>query len=302
MQTKIAPIVLFAFIRLDTLQKTVQALMNNFLAMETDLFIFIDGPRNEEQRKLQKPLLSYVYGIKGFRTVYVKYADKNKGLDPSIISGVTEVMNKYGKAIVVEDDIVTTPNFLEFMNQALNTYENNMQVMSISGFGLKVIKPTGYYADVYLFGRSTSWGWATWKDRWDSVDWEIKDWEEFKRNRKEIRQFKQRGGSDMFSMLKSCMEGGGMWDIRFCYNMFKQNRYSIIPFLSKVENIGFNELATHCKTIKYNRFRYIVDNETKTSFNMPSDIVPNPIIIKSRLKYQSFYLRLYSKIRNLLKI
>lgn len=302
METNLAPIVLFAFIRLDTLQKTVQALKSNRLSEKSDLFVFIDGPKNEEQKKKQAPLIKYVSDITGFRTINVKHANKNIGLDPSVISGVTDIIDKYGKVIVVEDDIVTTPNFLEFMNQALNSYENNMQVMSISGFGLKVNKPIDYDADVYLFGRSTSWGWATWKNRWETVDWEIKDWEEFKSNRNEIRQFKQRGGSDMFSMLKSCMEGGGMWDIRFCYNMFRQNRYSVVPFLSKVENIGFNELATHCKTVKYNRFRYIMDNELKTTFDMPSDIAPNSIIIKSRLRYQSFSLRLYSKIRNLLNV
>lgn len=302
MNEKLAPIVLFAFIRLDTLKKTVQALQDNYLAAETDLFVFVDGPKNEEQRKRQEPLLAYLDGINGFHAVKIKYASRNIGLDPSIISGVTEVINKYGKAIVVEDDIVTTPNFLDFMNQALNTYENNMQVMSISGFGLKVNKPVDYKADVYLFGRSTSWGWATWKDRWDSVDWEIKDWEEFKRSRKDIRCFKQRGGSDMFSMLKNCMDGGGMWDIRFCYNMFKQNRYSVIPFLSKVENIGFNELATHCKTVKYNRFKYLLDNTHKRCFEIPNNIIPNNTIVKSRLRYQSKLMRLYSKIRNILNI
>lgn len=143
---------------------------------------------------------------------------------------------------------------------------------------------------------------ATWKDRWNSIDWEIKDWAEFKSDKHAIREFKKRGGSDMFSMLKTCMDGGGMWDIRFCYNMFKQNRFSIIPFSSKVENIGFNDLATHCKTVKYNRFKYTLDTSLNRKFIMPADLQLDYKIIKSRLKYQSLLIRLYSKIRNILNI
>lgn len=297
-----APIILFAYIRLDTLQKTVLALQNNYLAMQSDLFVFVDGPKNEEQKQKQKPLIEFLQSVDGFKSVHIEYSEVNKGLDPSIIAGVSSVIDKYGRAIVLEDDIVTTPNFLDYMNQALNTYESDEKVMSISGFGLEVLTPRDYIADVYLFGRSTSWGWATWKDRWYSVDWNISDWNQFKTDKKAIQRFKETGGSDMFSMLESCMEGGGMWDIRFCYNMFKQNRYSVIPFLSKVENVGFNELATHCKTVKYNRFKYILDTTENRIFNMPDNLQLNQTIVKSRLKYQSLTLRIYSKIRNLLNI
>lgn len=227
------PIILFAYIRLDTLQKTVLALQNNYLATQSDLFVFVDGPKNEEQKQKQKLLIEFLQSIDGFKSVHIEYSEVNKGLDPSIIAGVSSVIDKYGRAIVLEDDIVTTPNFLDYMNQALKTYESNKKVMSVSGFGLEVLKPKDYIADVYLFGRSTSWGWATWKDRWDSVDWNISDWNQFKTDKKEIQRFKETGGSDMFSMLESCMDGGGMWDIRFCYNMFKQNRYSVIPFYLK---------------------------------------------------------------------
>lgn len=297
-----APIILFAYIRLDTLQKTVLALQDNYLAMQSDLFVFVDGPKNEEQKQKQKPLIEFLQSVDGFKSVHIEYSEVNKGLDPSIIAGVSSVIDKYGRAIVLEDDIVTTPNFLDYMNQALNTYESDKKVMSISGFGLEVLTPRDYIADVYLFGRSTSWGWATWKDRWNSVDWNISDWNQFKTDKKAIQRFKETGGSDMFSMLETCMEGGGMWDIRFCYNMFKQNRYSVIPFLSKVENVGFNELATHCKTVKYNRFKYILDTTENRTFNMPVNLQLNQTIVKSRLKYQSLTLRIYSKIRNLLNI
>lgn len=295
----LAPIILFAFVRLDTLMQTVSSLKNNFLAEESDLFIYIDGPKNDVQRELQKPIISYLNDLCGFKTITIKTSEHNKGLDPSIIDGVTEVINQYGKAIVLEDDVVTSRNFLCYMNKALDVYESNKTVMSISGFSMVVKKPSTYDSDVYLFGRSASWGWATWVDRWSEIDWEIRDWNSFRHNLREIRAFNKRGGSDMFKMLSQCMNGGNMWDIRFCYNMYKKKKYSVVPFISKTKNIGFNDLAEHCKPIKYNRLKSNFDYSDITEFVLPYDIEPNKTIIKSRLLYQSYLMRLYSKIRNL---
>lgn len=298
----LAPIIVFAYIRKDSLERVITSLKNNYLAKFSDIYIYIDGPRNKKEELLSTKVIEYCKSIDGFNSKTININKVNKGLDPSIIDGVTKVINKHGKSIILEDDVVVTPNFLNYMNQVLDFYETDNRIMSVSGFGLNVKKPTDYIDDVYMFGRSTSWGWATWKDRWNAIDWNISDWNEFSKNKKAIREFKKRGGSDMYVMLKKCLSGGGMWDIRFCYHMFKANTYSIVPFKSLTENIGFNDLATHCKTVTYNRFKYILDDGEKTSFLMSKDIEPNSIIISSRLKYQSIKLRIYSKIRNILHI
>lgn len=298
----LAPIIVFAYLRLDTFKRVIEALQDNDLAKQSNLYIYCDGVKSEKDKIIQTPLLKFIKSITGFKTITIKISPINKGLDPSIIEGVSEVINKYGKAIILEDDIVVTTNFLSYMNHALDFFEKDTRIMSISGFGLKVKKPKYYNDDVYMFGRSTSWGWATWKNRWNNIDWDIKDWKEFSKNRKAIKKFKQRGGSDMFKMLKTCLAGGGMWDIRFCYNMFKTDTYSIIPFNSLVENIGFNDLGTHCKSVTYNRFKYTLDDGNKTLFSMSEDIQPNATIINSRLKYQSLKYRIYSKIRNILHL
>ncbi|MCS2404710.1 hypothetical protein NXY31_07810 [Bacteroides salyersiae] len=115
-------------------------------------------------------------------------------------------MEKYGKAIVLEDDLTCTPNFLSYINQALDYYEHDKRIFSICGYGLKIKKPIGYSSDVYLSKRSSSWGWATWKDRWEQVDWEIQDWKELVNNKKQQKAF-NKNGSDMYSMLKGYMEG-----------------------------------------------------------------------------------------------
>ncbi len=188
------------------------------------------------------------------------------------------------------------------MNQCLQTFEEDSRIMSISGWGIDLKIPGDYKYDAYLFGRSSSWGWATWKDRWNVIDWEIKDWDSFRKNRTQIRAFKNRGGDDMFSMLKSCMLGGNMWDIRFCYNMFKLNKYSVIPIISKTENIGYNELAIHCKPVKYKRFTATLDKSNKIDFNITSSMQLNERIIKQRLRISSLRLRLITRIKNLINI
>ena len=268
-----APIALFTYNRADHTQRAVESLLKNAEAKYSDLFIFSDGPKTPEKKAGVEENRKYIHTISGFKSISIVEREKNWGLANSLIAGITEVINKYGKVIVVEDDLILSPYFLQFMNEGLEKYKDDDRVGTICGYVLPVKKPL---PETFFLYFMHPWGWATWKDRWNSVDWNISDWNQFKTDKKAIQRFKETGGSDMFSMLESCMEGGGMWDIRFCYNMFKQNRYSVIPFLSKVENVGFNELATHCKTVKYNRFKYIfITSKTyinRNQFSYDSDL------------------------------
>ena len=187
------------------------------------------------------------------------------------------------------------------MNQALDFYENDKKIISICGYGLKIKRPRGYVGDVYLLGRSSSWGWATWKDRWEQIDWDIQDWNEFSSN-KQMRRAFNKNGSDMYSMLKGYMEGKNhSWAIRFCYNQFKLGKYSICPFISKVDNIGFGEEATNCKQ-RYSRFKVNMDIAHSHEFLFEKDIESNKRIEKLCYRYHSITLRLYSKIRKTLHI
>lgn len=293
-----APIVLFGFIRLDTIKKVVEGLLANTESKDSDLFIFIDGPRKESEALLVEKVYKYCHQIDGFKNITIHANEYNKGLDPSIIDGVTTVINKYGKVIVLEDDVVPTSNFLSYMNTCLDVFESDERIMSIGGYGLKVKKPKDYTFDAYLFGRSVSWGWATWIDRWSSIDWEIKDWCQFRKNLPSIYRFNKRAGSDMFSMLKACMRGGNMWDIRFCYNMYKQNKYCVTPIISKTNNIGFNELAIHCKPIKYQRYKINFDLSNNKLFKLAKGMPIHKGLIRQNLFVHSYFMRIVSKTLN----
>lgn len=292
----LAPIIIFAFNRPEALKRLKKSLVSNYLYKESEKFVFIDGPRNESDQNKINAVVEIAKTI----TSNVTVSTVNKGLGTSIITGVSSVLQKYEKAIILEDDLICTPNFLSYMNQALNVYEKDDRIISVCGYGLKIKRPKNYVGDVYLSGRSSSWGWATWKDRWEQIDWDIKDWKEFSSDSLKIKAF-NRNGSDMFSMLKDYMEGKNKsWAIRFCYNQFKLGKYSVCPFLSKVNNEGFGEEATNCKQ-QYSRFKVHIDQSGSTDFLFDPQISPNKQIKKECYHYHSIKMRIYSKIRNTLR-
>jgi len=246
---KLAPVVLFVYNRPGHTQQTVEALQKNELASESELYIYSDAPRNEIATENVAKVRKYLKTIEGFKKITVIERDKNWGLANSIIDGVTKTVNEYGRVIVLEDDLVTSPYFLRYMNEGLDFYYKNHEIMSISGYNLPpacMKFPKNFTDDVYLNYRNSSWGWATWADRWNLVDWVVKDFHQFIDDAEQQKLF-NRGGDDLTGMLKSQMEGKiDSWAIRFSYAHFKQRMYSICPHNSYVNNIGHDGTGTHC--------------------------------------------------------
>ncbi len=278
---KLAPIILFVYNRPEHTKKTVEALQKNKLSKESILFVFSDGPKKQEDVSKVKEVREYIKTIKGFKKVIIKESKKNKGLANSIISGVTEVINKHGKVIVLEDDLITSPAFLEYMNFLLNRYEKEKKVFSVTGYNHppKLMKiPKNYKYDVYFTPRSSSWSWGTWKDRWENVDWEIKDFEEFSKNKKRKQEFNQ-GGDDMYNMLKKQMQGElDSWAIRWSYHHFKNKSFGIHPVKSYVNNIGHDGKGMNCGMSK--KFENN-DLNNKEEVKLPNKIALNKEMMHS---------------------
>lgn len=158
------PVILFAFNRPEGLKAIIESLLQNEEAKHSVLYVFVDGPRFQRKGEVEnvEKVRDYVKSITGFKEVHYKFALQNKGLGNSVIKGVTEVINRYGKAIVLEDDLILAPNFLFFMNQGLDKYKEETSVFSICGYSNKVKVPKDYSYDTYFCTRSSSWGWATW--------------------------------------------------------------------------------------------------------------------------------------------
>lgn len=295
-----APIVVFGFNRPNALMNTIASLLYNKEAKYSDLYVFIDGPRegkHGENEKVEK-VREYVKSITGFKSLHYTFSEVNKGLANSIIEGVSQVINQYGKVIVLEDDLVLMPNFLNFMNNGLDFYESNQQIMSVCGHSCKVKTPKGYPCDAYFFTRSSSWGWGTWKDRWNQIDWELKDWDSVVSNRK---AFVESEGSDVFKMLNDWKYGRNhSWAIRFCYAQFVQNRLSVFPIKSLVDNEGFSGDGTNCKT--YSRFKFeLNDSKTTGHFRFPTKVKLIKDFQKQILWYHSIPLRIWSRLMYLIK-
>lgn len=286
MHNELAPLVIFVYNRYDHLKGTIHHLLKNKLAVGTELYIFSDAPKTEKDIDNIQKVRKFIHKISGFKNVFVVEREKNYGLAKNIIEGVTEIINERGKVIVLEDDLFTSSNFLCYMNDSLEYYLHRQDIFSISGYTGNLPSLSKYNFDTYLSYRPSSWGWATWKDRWDNIDWDVSDFEEFILNRKEVKRF-NRGGIDMTRMLRHYMEGkNNSWAIRWSYAMYKQDKYCIYPKVSKIQNIGFGEHATHCSGI--NIYQTTLDKTSNCDFDFTNDTVPHLQIAKE-FKYQYSY-------------
>ena len=246
----LAPIALFVYNRPEHTRHTVEALKRNALASESVLHIFADGAKpstSEEGLQRIAEVRGIVRQINGFKEVILHLSEQNNGCAKSIINGVTSIVQQYGRVIVVEDDIETIPQFLSFMNKALDEYETDKRVWTIGGMNIDIRLPQQYTEkqDLYLVHRSCSWGWATWADRWKDIDWEVRDADHFFSNPKAMRRF-DRGGEGMSQMLKDQLDGKiDAWDIVWDYHIYKHNGYCLRPIKSFTRNIGMDGSGTH---------------------------------------------------------
>lgn len=288
----LAPIIVFAFNRPESLKTAVRALLQNPEAKDSDLFVFVDGPRNDAEKAKTDATADYARNIKGFNSLSVTESFQNKGLGDSIIAGVSQIINRYGTAIIIEDDLIVQPNFLRFINLGLDKYKDEKEVFSICGYTNKIKLPKGYTHDAYFCTRSSSWGWATWKDRWDSIDWTLEPWDKYTKFKKAFNRW---GGSDCFGMLKGWKLGlNRSWAIRFCFNQFLQNKLSLFPIKSLVVNDGFDGAGTNCK--KWSRFRYELMERDKYEFDIRIPVTLNTYFLCESKRYHSIPARIISRI------
>ncbi|WP_430973487.1 glycosyltransferase [Sunxiuqinia rutila] len=274
----LAPICLFTYNRPAELKQTIDALKRNYLASESELYIFSDGAKDQQSDEKVFAVRQYLETVTGFKSVSVSCAPVNRGLANSIIAGVSKLLAQYGKVIVLEDDLITSPNFLDFMNQALVYYEKNKKIMSISGYTMDLPSLKNRKDDFYLGYRAGSWGWGIWQDRWELVDWEAQSYQSFRWSF--LKQFRfMRGGMDMPYMLWKQMTGRlDSWAIRLGYCQFEHDLLTVFPVRSKVKSIGFGEEATNTK--KSHRFRTHLDDGLKMDFEFSPAPVIDPLLVK----------------------
>ncbi|NVK51785.1 MAG: glycosyltransferase [Flavobacteriaceae bacterium] len=291
---ELAPICLFTYNRFDETKQTVEALQKNFLAKESDLIIFSDGAKNDKVLEKILKIRKYLKTIDGFKSVKIYESPTNQGLATSIINGVSQVIKKYKKVVVLEDDLITSPNFLNFINQALSFYKEKKDVFSISGYTMDLRSLNNYEKDYYLGLRASSWGWGIWIDRWGNVDWSVEDYDNFKWNLMSQYRF-MKGGSDLPHMLRKQMNKKiDSWAIRWCYYQFKNNLLTVFASKSKIVSIGFGPEATHTK--KTDRFETKLDDGSKRIFEFDEELIRNKKLEKEFRNKFSMLNRLKNKL------
>lgn len=295
----LSPIILFTYLRVESLRKTVSALANNSLATDSDLIVFSDGSKVLKDDQAVLEVRAYLKTIQGFKSVTIHESRINKGLAASIIQGVSDVLKVYPSAIVLEDDLITSSNFLVYMNQALYYYQENPKVLSISGFSPIIRGLEGN--EVYFTQRASSWGWACWADRWSKIDWKCSFYDEFKNNSKLKSNFNKMG-SDMTLMMKRQMEGNlNSWAIRFCFHQFQYKLFTVFPAVSKIENIGISDENATNTYQSFNRYSSQFDKSNNIKFLFKSQLILDPKIIKQFVKDNSIKARVINKFLNFIK-
>ena len=235
------PVVLFVYNRPDHTRRTVEALAANLGAGQASLTIFSDGPRDEAARPAVEAVRTYVRGVAelgSFGAVRIVERADNLGLAASVRSGVTEVLKEHEGCIVLEDDLVTAPDFLQFMTDCLEHYRDDPTVGSISGYSALQALPSDYPHDVYAIPRTCSTGWATWRDRWSRVDWTLSAYPSFAADRSLQLEYAKCGSDRPGRLRRQFEQGVKSWSAVFGFSQFLQGYNTIYPAVNRLIHIG----------------------------------------------------------------
>lgn len=241
-----APILLFVYNRLEHTQRCVNSLLANDLSASSDLFIYADGARDEAAASGVNRVREYIQTIKGFKSVTIVQRDENWGLARNVIDGVTTVVNSRGRVIVVEDDLVLAPYFLQFMNDALETYKDEPRVGHIQACDF-----TGDTSlpDTFLIKFTGSWGWATWQRAWKFFNPDGAELLHQLEQQRLTRRFDFNGKYGFTRMLRHQIAGkNNSWAIRWNASLFLADILSLNVGRSLVSNEGFDGSGTNCGT------------------------------------------------------
>lgn len=242
-----APVALFVYNRPDHTRQTLEALGRNRLAQETALYVFSDGAKagaTAEERERITATRQIVCSRPWVRNLVLVEAEQNRGLADSIVAGVTRVVQEHGRVIVLEDDLVTSPGFLEYMNESLELYANDDRVMHVSGYMYPLNLHTAGTAFLSIL---SCWGWATWARAWQHYSSDVERHLALFNSPTAIRKFNIEGHADFHQQLLDNRSGRiRSWAVRWYASWLAQGGLSLFPTQSLVRNIGHDGSGIHC--------------------------------------------------------
>ncbi len=239
-----APVLLFVYNRPEHVRQAILSLQQNVLSKESELFIYSDAPKDETSREAVNETRRFIRTINGFKQITIIERNENWGLARNIIDGVTTQVNRYGKVIVLEDDLVVAPYFLQFMNDALEVYKDVTEVGHIQACDFT---QAPNLPDTFLIKWTGSWGWATWSRAWKHFNPDGKALLQELERKKLTYEFDFNGKYGYTRMLRRQTEGkNNSWAIRWNASLFLQGILSLNVGKSLVQNNGFDGSGTNC--------------------------------------------------------
>ena len=267
----LAPVVLFTYNRPKHTQHTLDALSANTLATKTDVIVYSDAPKSIQDipvvEEIRKLILRYT---PAFKSLSIQHRPYNFGLSRSIIDGITEVFQTHDRVIVLEDDLVTSPHFLTYMNDGLTLYQDTPLVGSIHGYMYPTDTPL---SDTFFVRGGDCWGWGTWKHVWTSFEQNGKVLLQTLKSQNLTRAFDLNGAYPFTTMLNNQIaEKIQSWAIRWHAHLFIHQHVTLYPRISLVQNIGFD----HSGTSQDKSTQFEISLATSPPVLTPLDPIDNP--------------------------
>lgn len=290
----LAPIALFVYNRPDTTLLCLQHLKRNRLADRSVLYIFSDGPKpgaGDGDLQAVREVRKIIRTESWCREVYIEESPVNLGLSRSIIGGVTRLVQQFGKIIVLEDDLLTSAGFLEFMNGGLERYADEERVFQVNGYLPPVLK--NYTGTSFFLPMASTWGWATWERAWRYFEVSPANYRDVLSSSRNRKKFDLNNSFPYTDMLFRQMRGEiDSWGIRWWYTVYQQNGICLFPDRTLIKNIGFNEFATHTKSTSQKLTLNWTENYRILEF---PDLIKinvkyfNKIVKFNRIEYRKYY-------------
>ncbi len=292
----LAPIALFVYNRPTHTSATITALMANAGAAESELTIFCDGARTAADLPMVQAVRDICKSATGFKKLTIIEHEQNIGLARNIIGGISKILETEMSVICLEDDLITSKGFLHYMNQALEYYEHR-QVFSISAYSPPIEVYKNYPYSTYAVMRNSSWGWATWKNKWQKTDWTVAGFNAFMASEAQRHAFEAAGNDTVMMLLKQQQGKIHSWSIRFNFAAFLSGEPNIYPVKSLIENRGIDGSGTNMK--KSAKYATSTTEEINSHLFIPNNEIDSQIALRFRRFYNTSLLR---RLINLIKI
>lgn len=253
----LSPVLITVYNRPDHFKKCVESLKKNNLSLKTDLFIAIDRAEDKKNIGLNNQVIEYARGISGFNSVILFIRESNIGSVNNFFKAIKDIFNKYETIIISEDDNIFSENFLSFVNEGLEFYENNDKVFSICAYNYPINTSSIASSENFYYSKLFSgWGFGVWKKKWEKIDWNreavLNETRNFLKNYKNVYEYNKTANNLVLNLIYMIKNNTIYGDSFISLYQYLNNCYSIFPAVSMVRNIGHDNSGEHCKKRKNN--------------------------------------------------